>query len=78
MQRLLTVKVRSFFILQLKTDMPLCYNQSDRKFTDTKEENMNIIQTLISYFAIAAAFISSLFSWGDVTMIPFKIIVFFL
>ncbi len=33
---------------------------------------MNIIQTLISYFAIAAAFISSLFSWGDAVMIPFE------
>ena len=33
---------------------------------------MNIIQTVISYFAIAAAFISSLFSWGDATMIPFS------
>ena len=32
---------------------------------------MNIIQTLISYFAIAAAFISSLFSWGDAVMTPF-------
>lgn len=32
---------------------------------------MNIIQTIISYFAIAAAFISSLFSWGEATMVPF-------
>ncbi|MBR6568449.1 MAG: alpha-L-rhamnosidase N-terminal domain-containing protein [Clostridia bacterium] len=32
---------------------------------------MNIIQTIISYFAIAAAFISSIFSWGDATMTPF-------
>ena len=33
---------------------------------------MNILQTIISYLAIAAAFISSLFSWGDATMIPFE------
>lgn len=33
---------------------------------------MQIIQTIISYLAIAAAFISSLFSWGDPVMIPFK------
>ena len=32
---------------------------------------MQIIQTIISYFAIAAAFISSLFSWGDAAMTPF-------
>ncbi len=32
---------------------------------------MNIIQTIISYFAIAAAFISSIFSWGEAAMIPF-------
>ena len=32
---------------------------------------MNIIQTIISYLAIAAAFISSVFSWGDTTMIPY-------
>ncbi|MBR5438240.1 MAG: alpha-L-rhamnosidase N-terminal domain-containing protein [Clostridia bacterium] len=32
---------------------------------------MNIIQTIISYLAIAAAFISSLFSWGDSAMIPY-------
>ena len=32
---------------------------------------MNIIQTIISYFAIGAAFISSLFSWGDAVMTPF-------
>ncbi len=32
---------------------------------------MQILQTIISYLAIAAAFISSLFSWGDLEMIPF-------
>ncbi|MBR5498363.1 MAG: glycoside hydrolase [Clostridia bacterium] len=32
---------------------------------------MNILQTIISYLAIAAAFISSLFSWGDSAMIPY-------
>ncbi len=32
---------------------------------------MNILQTIISYFAIAAAFISSIFSWGDAEMTPF-------
>ena len=32
---------------------------------------MNILQTLISYLAIAAAFVSSIFSWGDATMIPY-------
>ncbi len=32
---------------------------------------MQILQTIISYLAIAAAFISSIFSWGDSTMIPF-------
>ena len=32
---------------------------------------MQVIQTIISYFAIAAAFISSLFSWGEASMIPF-------
>ncbi len=32
---------------------------------------MRIIQTIISYLAIAAAFISSIFSWGDSPMIPF-------
>ena len=32
---------------------------------------MNIVQTIISYFAIAAAFISSFFSWGDAAMIPY-------
>ena len=33
---------------------------------------MQIFQTVISYFAIAAAFISSIFSWGDAAMIPFR------
>ncbi|MBQ6865009.1 MAG: glycoside hydrolase [Clostridia bacterium] len=33
---------------------------------------MNILQTIVSYLAIAAAFISSLFSWGDKEMIPFS------
>ncbi len=32
---------------------------------------MNILQTIVSYLAIAAAFISSIFSWGDSTMIPY-------
>ena len=32
---------------------------------------MNILQTIISYLAIAAAFISSVFSWGDLAMIPY-------
>ena len=32
---------------------------------------MNVIQTIISYLAIAAAFLSSVFSWGDAVMIPF-------
>ena len=32
---------------------------------------MQIIQTIISYLAIAAAFISSIFSWGGSEMIPF-------
>ena len=32
---------------------------------------MQILQTIVSYLAIAAAFISSIFSWGDSTMIPF-------
>ena len=32
---------------------------------------MQLLQTIISYLAIAAAFISSLFSWGDKTMIPY-------
>ena len=32
---------------------------------------MQFLQTIISYLAIAAAFISSLFSWGDKVMVPF-------
>ena len=32
---------------------------------------MSILQTIISYLVIAAAFISSIFSWGDTEMIPF-------
>ncbi len=32
---------------------------------------MQILQTIISYIAIAAALISSLFSWGDSTMVPY-------
>ncbi len=32
---------------------------------------MRILQTLISYLAIAAAFISSLFSWGDSALVPY-------
>ena len=32
---------------------------------------MNILQTILSYLAIAAAFLSSIFSWGDAVMIPF-------
>lgn len=32
---------------------------------------MRIIQTIISGLAIAAAFLSSVFSWGDAVMIPF-------
>lgn len=32
---------------------------------------MNVLQTIISYLAIAAAFISSIFSWGDPVMIPY-------
>ena len=32
---------------------------------------MNVLQTIISYLAIAAAFISSCFSWGDSAMIPY-------
>ncbi len=32
---------------------------------------MQILQTIISYLAIAGAFISSLFSWGEATMIPY-------
>lgn len=33
---------------------------------------MNILQTIISYIAIAAAFVSSLFSCGDGTLVPFE------
>ncbi len=33
---------------------------------------MQVIQTIISYLAIAAAFISSIFSWGDAAMVPFR------
>ena len=33
---------------------------------------MQIIQTIISYLAIAAAFITSVFSCGDSVMVPFK------
>ncbi len=33
---------------------------------------MQILQTIISYFAIAAAFLSSIFSWGEAEMKPFK------
>ena len=33
---------------------------------------MRILQTVISYFAIAAAFISSLFQWGGKEMIPYS------
>ena len=32
---------------------------------------MNILQTIISYLAIAAAFISSIFSFGDCALIPY-------
>ena len=32
---------------------------------------MQILQTIVSYLAIAAAFVSSIFSWGDSTMVPF-------
>ena len=32
---------------------------------------MQIIQTIISYLAIAAAFISSIFSFGDTVTVPF-------
>ncbi len=39
--------------------------QSNRELT------MNILQTVVSYLAIAAAFISSLFSWGETEMTPF-------
>ncbi len=33
---------------------------------------MQILQTIISYLAIAGAFISSLFSWGETEMVPFS------
>ena len=33
---------------------------------------MQIIQTIISYIAIAAAFVSSLFSWGESSLIPYS------
>lgn len=33
---------------------------------------MQIIQIITSYLVIAAAFISSIFTWGDSTMIPYK------
>ena len=33
---------------------------------------MQILQTVISYLAIASAFISSIFSWGNSTMIPYR------
>lgn len=33
---------------------------------------MRVIQTIISYLAIAGAFISSLFTWGDSEMIPYS------
>ncbi len=33
---------------------------------------MQILQTIVSYLAIAAAFVSSIFSWGDATMIPYR------
>ncbi|MBQ5591741.1 MAG: glycoside hydrolase [Clostridia bacterium] len=32
---------------------------------------MRVIQTIISYLAIAAAFLSSLFSWGEPSLIPY-------
>ena len=32
---------------------------------------MQVIQTIISYFAIAAAFLSSIFSWGEAVMTPY-------
>ncbi len=32
---------------------------------------MQILQTIISYLAIAAAFITSIFSWGETTMVPY-------
>ncbi len=33
---------------------------------------MNILQLILSYLAIAAAFISSFFSWGEAEMVPFS------
>ena len=33
---------------------------------------MNVLQTIISYLAIASAFISSCFSWGATELIPYK------
>lgn len=33
---------------------------------------MNVIQTIVSYLAIAAAFVSSVFSWGKTELVPFK------
>ena len=33
---------------------------------------MQVIQTIISYLAIAAAFLTSIFSWGDSVMVPFS------
>ena len=35
------------------------------------EVSMNILQTIISYLAIAGAFISSIFSWGDSAKVPY-------
>ena len=32
---------------------------------------MNVLQTIISYLAIAAAFITSVFSWGEPTTVPY-------
>lgn len=32
---------------------------------------MQILQTIVSYLAVAAAFVSSLFSWGETEMTPF-------
>lgn len=33
---------------------------------------MQILQIIVSYLVIAAAFITSIFSWGESTMVPFK------
>ena len=33
---------------------------------------MQILQTIISYLAIAGAFLSSLFSWGEPALIPYS------